>query len=1213
MQRWFEVEIQQKGVQPNAQLLVIMNRAAIRGLDGGEREASIRNYVELAHHIGEDVYAEVMNSQDYDDAEFSILDEAASEFYEDTLPTSEQAHGTDTAMADSQEVFHREDVLPIEDVPEVLSTQQQGLGLESIKKTLGAFIKLPALPADAPLDAQLARSLERQRLMEQTTVDTAIERWRSSDEDLRRIGIHTSLQAKPVGALMWQWYSALLAALEKELEEVKIALSTRSSEDDRLHYGPYLELLPLTKVAATTILFTMSTLTGAKDRPDEKVEHEMKLGALTMGLGKAIEQEAALHLVAQKSHRKDKRLTARGRQRALATFRKAARESQKAVPKGGPSQDGITASLLAWPTGVKVKLGAMLVSSLIETAQLPVTREHPRTKQKITQLQPAFMHRVRYRRGKRIGLLKPNPALVHKIESEPLGSILAKRMPMVVEPKPWTGWEEGGYYHFPNAILRVGRSGDKSGRDYFMAAHNKGNMEQVYAGLNALGKVPWQINHEVFKVQVEAWNSGEAIANFAPLHPRLELPREPEPSADPNPRLKWLQEVRDVEDKKSGMHSQRCFQNFQLEIARSLVNETIYFPHNMDFRGRAYPIPPYLNHMGADNARALLVFREGKELGVEGLRWLKIHLANVAGHDKASLQEREDYAMSHLDDIADSARNPLNGRRWWLKSEDAWQTLAACCELIKALDCPDPTKFVSHLPIHQDGTCNGLQHYAALGGDEAGAAQVNLEPGSRPADIYAGVANAVVAEVEKDAAHGNPIAQALSGRITRKVVKQPVMTNVYGVTFYGAKLQVKRQIEEMFPELRRFDAVNHANMSEYIATKIFKCLGSMFTGAQAIQHWLGQCADRISTCLTAEQVKQLTSTDGEQAPVAAKGKKDKSVSSTPNQVPDTLPAVRRLFKSTVVWTTPLRLPVVQPYRSSKAQTVVTNLQRLAIQEPQVWDPVSRKKQLQAFPPNFIHSLDATHMLLSALRCNEKGVTFASIHDSFWTHACDISRMSGSLRDAFVAMHSDDIIGRLREEFEMRYRGCMYLATLHAKSRVGRKIKSLRKELRAQGGLRGSSAELALEAERVRLLGSDDAEERKRGEEMVTPASILEAEGDDCTFAAPTEMVGQGLGEIPEAEEEAIASAQDEMAEEEGVVGGSVLATDTEALAESSSAAGQLEPAEEGPVKPLAKEDKRKGKPAVAKTSVWLPLRFPEVPAKGSFDVRRLRQSTYFFH
>lgn len=47
--------------------------------------------------------------------------------------------------------------------------------------------------------------------------------------------------------------------------------------------------------------------------------------------------------------------------------------------------------------------------------------------------------------------------------------------------------------------------------------------------------------------------------------------------------------------------------------------ERIFFPHSMDFRGRMYPLPPILNHMGGDLSRGLLVFSEGKELGQDGL------------------------------------------------------------------------------------------------------------------------------------------------------------------------------------------------------------------------------------------------------------------------------------------------------------------------------------------------------------------------------------------------------------------------------------------------------------------------------------------------------------------------------------------------------------------------------------------------------------------
>jgi DNA-directed RNA polymerase len=66
-----------------------------------------------------------------------------------------------------------------------------------------------------------------------------------------------------------------------------------------------------------------------------------------------------------------------------------------------------------------------------------------------------------------------------------------------------------------------------------------------------------------------------------------------------------------------------------------------YFPHSLDFRGRAYPIPPHLNHVGSDLCRGLLRFAEGRPLGPRGLFWLKVHLANLMGQDKYAARHRE--------------------------------------------------------------------------------------------------------------------------------------------------------------------------------------------------------------------------------------------------------------------------------------------------------------------------------------------------------------------------------------------------------------------------------------------------------------------------------------------------------------------------------------------------------------------------------------------
>ena len=76
---------------------------------------------------------------------------------------------------------------------------------------------------------------------------------------------------------------------------------------------------------------------------------------------------------------------------------------------------------------------------------------------------------------------------------------------------------------------------------------------------------------------------------------------------------------------------------------------------------------------------------------------------------------------------------------WWSTSDEPWQTLAACVEISKALKSPNPVEYLTGFPVHQDGSCNGLQHYAALGRDQIGAESVNLYPFDKPHDVYSDV------------------------------------------------------------------------------------------------------------------------------------------------------------------------------------------------------------------------------------------------------------------------------------------------------------------------------------------------------------------------------------------------------------------------------------------------------------------------------------------
>ena len=152
---------------------------------------------------------------------------------------------------------------------------------------------------------------------------------------------------------------------------------------------------------------------------------------------------------------------------------------------------------------------------------------------------------------------------------------------------------------------------------------------------------------------------------------------------------------------------------------------------NMDFRGRVYPIAPHLNHIGGDLSRGVLSFGERKKLNKSGFKWLKIHCANLMGLDKKPIPDKLVFIDSQIELIKAMADSPLE-RREWLAHEDPWQALATMIELGEALKLDNPEEYMSDLHVHQDGSCNGLQHYAALGRDSEGASQVNLDKRELP-------------------------------------------------------------------------------------------------------------------------------------------------------------------------------------------------------------------------------------------------------------------------------------------------------------------------------------------------------------------------------------------------------------------------------------------------------------------------------------------------
>ncbi|KAF8450112.1 hypothetical protein BGX38DRAFT_1092142 [Terfezia claveryi] len=960
------------------------------------------------------------------------------------------------------------------DVPELIPTVVKGHGLAAIKQSLRSLIDPDYIPG---LTSESVKPIDRQKLLEEDAVQSSLERWKKDWEQRQAAGILST--DKNLNAMLYEWHTAFVPLIMQELGRVAAAESfpDRLGNGDRCLYGPFMRLLSPEKLSVITMLEMIRICNDGSVIADG-----VKSSKAVMSVGHIIENEVLAAEIVKQAKKSDILNEALGSPHSFSMF--VRRERHRSERGLKPSYYDIRPE---WPTVVKAKLGAVLISMLIHCAKVRVTPRRSTdqtgslegTQQNVKEsIQPALLHNYQYVRGRKLGVIKLHSEITKKLSTEPLRmSVLSRHLPMVVHPRPWTGPLDGGYYYSP---VKAVRTKDSREQDlYVKAAAARGDLEQLFLGLDVLGSTSWAINEKIFNVVLEVWNSGEAVADIPPRELEIVYPPEPDPSKGPLARVNWAKEMKLKVAERRNHHSSRCDINFKLEIARAFIKEKMYFPHNVDFRGRSYPIPPHLNHIGNDLCRGLLMFHEERKLGENGLRWLKIHLSNVYGFDKASFEERAKFTECHMDDIRDSVKDPLRGKRWWLGAEDPWQCLAACYAVKEAMDLSDPTEYMCRLPVAQDGTCNGLQHYAALGGDGVGARQVNLEPSDRPQDVYSGVAELVKAKLEADVVDGSEMAKTLLPLITRKVVKQTVMTNVYGVTFIGAKAQILNQLKLLKELEGREDINKHA---VYLTRKVFECVRSMFTGAHFIQDWLGKSAWRISRSMSPAQM--------------AKYAKQKA-------------APKVFYMTSVVWTTPLGLPVVQPYRRKASQLIPTFLQNVFITDPNIIDEVNSRKQMTAFPPNYIHSLDATHMLLSAIECNKAGLTFAAVHDSFWTHPSDVDTLNRVLRDAFITLHSSDLITKLYEEFASRYAGFKYLASFPENSKVGAQIKIFR--LKQSIGKRRrvkASEELMTEMERDRLLRSTDPIEQEKGRDMVTAASIAES-------ALPEDMEAGSAGEDEE--------------------------------------------------------------------------------------------------
>jgi DNA-directed RNA polymerase len=542
--------------------------------------------------------------------------------------------------------------------------------------------------------------------------------------------------------------------------------------------------------------------------------------------------------------------------------------------------------------------------------------------------------------------------------NENAGLLRPAYLPTVVPPVPWTSLRGGGYHTdvmFDIPLIKRTRPGhieDLKGAD----------LSTVYAGVNAIQATGWRVNTQVLAVMQQAWDSGMPLPCL-PMRDDKAIPDKPfDIATNAEGRREWRHRAREVHTENVQSRGTR------FELARLLTtatemahDEVIYFPHNLDFRGRAYAVPATLNPQGPDEARGLLTFAQGKPLTGAGWWWLNVHGANLYGYDKVSLADRARWGSDHLARAIATAQDPF-ADLWWTEADKPWSFLAWCFERARGDDA-------SSLPIALDGSCNGLQHFSAMLRDPIGGAATNLMPSPTPADIYQLVADRVNEKLHERKAIPDFEARFYAsgwlafGGIDRKITKRPVMVLPYGGTRMSAIHYIRDEVRTRIRAGQENPFGDQLPRAEvWLSGLVWTAIGEVVVAARAAMDWL-QLVVRVAA----------------------------------------------VENTGTTWVAPSGFIAHQSYLDLKRRLVETKSRGkiLRLVDYTENQKIDRVRQANGISPNFVHSMDAAVMMLTIKEALAAGVTqFAMIHDSYGTTASDTDTLAHALRRSFVRMYEE---------------------------------------------------------------------------------------------------------------------------------------------------------------------------------------------------------------
>ncbi|MGL5515066.1 MAG: DNA-directed RNA polymerase [Sporomusa sp.] len=658
----------------------------------------------------------------------------------------------------------------------------------------------------------------------------------------------------------------------------------------------------------------------------------------------------------------------------------------------------------AWPKEVCLQIGATLLDVLESSV--------------FYNGEPVFFRAIRQNGVRSTYYLQTSEAVGAWIEEfkEHVAQLAPAYAPCVVPPRPWKSPFNGGF-HTEKVASRVRLV--KGDREHVRKLTQK-QMPKVYKAINALQNTKWQVNTDVMKVadDVIRLNLGYGMPSFKPLIDKENKPANPVPVEFQHLRGRELKEMLTPEQWSAFIAWKgECARLYTAETKRGSKSaavvrmvgqarkysafDSIYFVYAMDSRSRVYAQSSTLSPQSNDLGKSLLRFTEGRKLDtVDALKWFCVAGANLYGWDKKTFDVRVSNVLDEefKEMCRDVAADPLTFTQW-ASADEPYQFLAWAMEYATYLDMVDEGRadeFLTHLPVHQDGSCSGIQHYSAMLKDSVGAAAVNLLPGDAPQDIYGRVAQVVIGKnsAYMDAVEGDVF---VSGSltleceqlrsmaaswdaigITRSLTKKPVMTLPYGST----RITCRESVADYLVDLEEKEARQAAAEGRGInPIHPFGADEGQMSEGQALNYMTALIWPSIS-----EVVK---------APIVA------------------MKMIRQLARFAAKRNEGLEYPLptgfILKQRIMATEMLVVKTQLMGRIEMSLQvdtDIVDESAMMGAAAPNFVHGHDASHLILTICDMVDKGITsIAVIHDSFGTHADRTGDLRDSLKGQMVEMYN----------------------------------------------------------------------------------------------------------------------------------------------------------------------------------------------------------------